>query len=131
MKRLDRYDSLVEIGVGRRPEVAAALADAGKDVTATDLRECSVPAGVRFVADDIVERRRAADPGPHYRVDAVYALNLPPELHRPTRDVARAVDADFLFTTLGYDEPALPVRRETLPGETLFVALKRGAGRSV
>jgi hypothetical protein len=120
--RLNRYERLVEVGVGRRPEVAAALAATGADVTATDVREFPVPAGVPFVVDDVVERSRRADPGPIYDVDAVYALNLPPELHRPARDVAHAAGAEFLFTTLGYDEPAIPVDRETLPGETLYVA---------
>ncbi|MFB6129660.1 MAG: UPF0146 family protein [Salinigranum sp.] len=131
--RLRRYDSLVEIGVGRRPDVAAALAAAGCDVTATDVREFPVPAGVRFVPDDVVERSREADPGPLYAVDAVYGLNLPPELHRPALAVARAAGAAFLFTTLGFDEPAVPVERETLPGETLFVAHDGGprSGRSV
>lgn len=121
--RLGRYDRLLEVGVGRRPEVAAALVDAGSEVTAIDIREVTVPRGVRFVRDDVIARSEMDDPGPIYRVDAVYALNLPPDLHRPTRDVARAAEAEFLFTTLGFDEPAVPVRRETLPrGETLFVA---------
>ena len=120
--RLSGYDRPVEVGVGRRPEVAAELAAAGADVTATDVREFPVPDSVRFVVDDVVERSRAADLGPVAGADVVYALNLPPELHRPARDVARAAGADFLFTTLGYDEPAIPVRRETLPGETLYVA---------
>lgn len=121
--RLTRYDRLVEVGVGRRPEVAGALAAAGREVTATDVRECPVPEGVRFVRDDVVERSEMADPGSIYRVDAVYALNLPPDLHRPARDVARAADAAFLFTTLGFDPPEGPVRPEPLPGgETLFVA---------
>jgi hypothetical protein len=118
---LSRYDALVEVGVGRRPDVAAALADAGADVTATDVHERSVPDGVRFVRDDVVERSRRDEPGPLYDVDAVYALNLPPELHRPVSDVADAGDAAFCFTTLGGDQPAVPVRRMTLPGETLYV----------
>ncbi len=121
--RLSEYESLLEVGVGRRPEVAAELVARGRSVAATDVREFPVPPGVRFAVDDIVARSEATDPGPLYRVEALYALNLPPELHRPTRDVARSVGAEFLFTTLGYDEPAVPVDREALPGgETLFVA---------
>jgi hypothetical protein len=120
--RLGRYDRLVEVGVGRRTDVAGALAAAGRAVTATDVHERSVPPGVRFVRDDVVDAAARDDPGDAYRADAVYALDLPPELHRPTRDVARAVGADCLFTTLGGDGPAVPGRRETLPGETLYVA---------
>ena len=127
---LARYDRLVEVGVGRRPGVAAALAQRGKTVTATDVHERSVPDGVRFVRDDVVaraDRVAAGDPpGETYDADAVYARNLPPELHRPVRDVARAAGADCLFTTLGGDQPAIPVRRETVGVETVFVAEERG-----
>ncbi len=127
---LARYDRLVEVGVGRRPDVAAALAARGKTVVATDVHDRSVPDGVRFVRDDVVARadRVAAgeDPGDAYDADAVYARNLPPELHRPVRDVARAAGADCLFTTLGGDQPTVPVRRETVGDETVFVAAGEG-----
>lgn len=120
---LDRYDSLVEVGVGRRPEVAGALVAAGKAVTATDVHPRSVPDGVAFVEDDVVARAAGTPtPGSLYAVDAVYARNLPPELHRPARDVAHAGGADFLFTTLGTDQPAVPVERVTLDEGTLYVA---------
>ncbi|WP_224270250.1 UPF0146 family protein [Haloprofundus salinisoli] len=119
--RLSGYDSLCEVGVGRRPEIAAALAEAGCAVTATDVHEFPVPQGVEFVRGDLVAASEAATPDEHYHVDALYALNLPPELHRPLRDVGRAVGADCLFTTLGFDEPTVPVRREQLDGETLYV----------
>ena len=129
--RLARYDSVVEVGIGRRPEVAAALADAGVDVTATDVFDASVPEGIRFVRDDVVARAAAvretetADPGDLYRVDAVYALNLPAELQAPARDVAHAADADFCFTTLGFEEPTIPVDRESVGRETLYLARRR------
>ncbi|MFC4358071.1 UPF0146 family protein [Halobium salinum] len=120
---LSAYDRLVEVGVGREPAVAAALADRGRAVVTTDVYAFPVPEGVRFVRDDVVEASERDHPGEHYRADCLYARNLPPELHRPLRDVARAVDADCLFTTLGYDEPAIPTSREPLEGsrETLFV----------
>ena len=115
---LDGYDRLVEIGIGRRTDVARALAGAGRRVVATDVHPRPVPDGVAFVRDDVTDPDRTiyADAG------AIYALNLPPELHRPARELARRVDADLLFTTLGGDGPAVPVSRRTLPGETLFVA---------
>jgi uncharacterized UPF0146 family protein len=126
--RLADYDSLVEVGIGRRPEVAAALADAGADVTATDVFDAPVPDGVRFVRDDVVERAAGLDgdhPGDPYRVDAVYGLNLPAELQTPARDVARAAGADFRFTTLGFEEPVVPVERERVGRETLYLARPR------
>ncbi|MFB6084895.1 MAG: UPF0146 family protein [Halorientalis sp.] len=116
--RLAGYDTLVEVGVGERPAVAAALADRGCTVTATDVHDRPVPPGVDFARDDVTD----PDPDLYADADAVYALNCPPELHRPTRAVARGADADFLFTTLGGDPPLIPVDRETLPGGTLFVA---------
>ncbi|AUV80572.1 hypothetical protein C2R22_01925 [Salinigranum rubrum] len=129
---LSRYGRVVEVGIGRRTDVAATLVDRGTEVTATDVHPRPVPDGVRFVRDDIVVRaERDAPPGPPYAVDAVYALNLPPELHRPTRDVAHAAGADFLFTTLGGDPPTVPVERVTLDTEagveTLYVSRHDGS----
>ncbi len=121
--RLRGFDVLAEVGVGRRPDVAGALAASGRDVTATDVVRRDVPAGVTFVRDDVTD----PDLSVYANADAVYARNLPPELHRPTRDVARDAGAAFLFTTLGGDQPAVPVERETLPeGETLYVARDDG-----
>lgn len=114
----DPYERLAEIGVGRRTDVAGALAAAGKRVVATDVHPRSVPEGVRFVLDDVTD----PDPAIYADAEAIYALNLPPELHRPAWSLARRVGADFLFTTLGGDGPEVPVSRRTLPGETLFVA---------
>jgi uncharacterized UPF0146 family protein len=118
VRRLSDFETLVEVGIGERTEVAAALADAGKGVTATDVHRREVPDGVRFARDDVFY----PDPVIYRDADAVYALNLPPELHRPALAVARNADAAFLFTTLGGDQPAVPVARETIPGETIFVA---------
>lgn len=116
--RFAEFDAAVEVGVGRRPVVADALAETDTDVVATDRRVRSVPDSVRFVVDDVT------DPDPTVYADAelVYALNLPPELHAPALAVAREADATFMFTTLGTDQPLVPVERETLPAETLFVA---------
>jgi len=129
--RFSAYETAVEIGVGRRPEVAVGLADAGVSVTATDVADADdvdVPASVPFVRDDVVAASERDDPGEAYHVGLVYGLNLPPELHRPALEVAEAVDADFLFTTLGYDSPAVSTTTESLPGgETLYVA--RGGER--
>ena len=115
---LSRFDRLVEVGIGRQPGVAAALAAAGKHVVATDVHRRDVPGGVRFVRDDVTD----PDPSVYAGADAVYALNCPPELHRPALDVARRVDAAFLFTTLGGDPPAVDATPTTLPGETLYRA---------
>ena len=121
--RLSGYASAVEVGVGRRHDVAAGLVDAGVSVTATDIVDRDVPPEVEFVRDDIVTASERAAPGAVYETDLLYGLNLPPELHRPTLEVARAVDADFLFTTLGGDPPVVPCDIESIPdGGTVYVA---------
>jgi len=116
--RLARFDSLVEVGVGRRPAVAGLLAERGHEVIATDLRERAVPDGVSFAVDDVTD----PDPSVYAGADAVYALNLPPELHRPTLALARRVDAALAFTTLGGDPPTVDAEPEAIPGDTLFWA---------
>ncbi len=112
------YERVVEVGIGRRTDLAAALAQQGIAVTATDVYDRDTPDGVRFVRDNVVDPDRSV----YADADAIYARNLPPELHRPALAVARAVDADFLFTTLGGDQPAVPVERKTIREGTLYVA---------
>ncbi|MFC7231960.1 UPF0146 family protein [Saliphagus sp. GCM10025308] len=122
---LETYERLLEVGIGRRTAVAEALVEAGCAVVATDVHPHETPEGVQFVIDDVTDPELEA----YANADAIYALNLPPELHRPALQVARAVDADFLFTTLGGDPPLVPVERVSLPRETLFVS-HRGTERS-
>lgn len=115
--RLTGYERVVEIGIGNRVGIARALAlDAS--VTATDVRACPVPSSVRFVQDDITDPTHDVYAG----VDMVYALNLPPELHRSGLAVAERHDAVFVFSTLGTDPPTIPVTPDMLPGETLYWA---------
>ncbi len=116
--RLADYERAVEVGVGNRPAVAGALAATGVTVIATDIRPRTVPEGVGLRLDDVTNPDLEVYAGS----DVIYAQNLPPELHRPALTVAKDCDADFVFTTLGGDEPIVPVRRETIPGETLFWA---------
>ncbi|MFP9060163.1 UPF0146 family protein [Natrialbaceae archaeon A-chndr2] len=115
---LSSANHLVEIGIGRRTDVAEGLADRGCRVVATDISPQDVPDTVTFVEDDVLEPSLEV----YTDADTLYALNLPPELHRPVWDLAREVDAEFRFTTLGGDSPLVPVRRLSLPRETLFVA---------
>jgi uncharacterized UPF0146 family protein len=116
LTRLRAYEELVEVGVGRRHGVAAALADGGTRVTATDIYERDTPDGVRFVVDDVTDPDVAVYRG----ADAVYALNCPPELQRPLSAAAARVDAEALFTTLGGDPAVVDATPESLPETTLF-----------
>ncbi|MFB6193947.1 MAG: UPF0146 family protein [Halobaculum sp.] len=118
--RLARYDAVCEVGIGRRPGVARALAERGVDVRATDVVDRSVPSGVRFERDDLVAASRRDDPGEVYRVDTLYALACPPELHRPLARVADRVGATALFTTLADERPVVPADSEAV-GDGLVV----------
>lgn len=115
--RLARFDALVEVGIGLRPEVAVHLSDHAA-VTATDIVPRPVPEGVRFVQDDITR----PDPEVYADADVIYGVNLPPELHPPTQCIANQSDATFAFTTLGTDPPAVPANPEMIPSETLYWA---------
>ncbi|WP_176393269.1 UPF0146 family protein [Natronolimnobius baerhuensis] len=115
---LTRFEHVVEIGIGRRTDLAVTLENAGVSVVATDITQREVPAGVEFVEDDIVDPDLAV----YADADAIYARNLPPELHRPALEVAREVDTAFYFTTLGGDQPTVPVERKTVQEGTLYVA---------
>lgn len=119
VSRLSAVDGAVEIGIGRRTDVAAELADSGVHVTATDVRQRSVPAGVDFVVDDVT----APDVSVYAGAELIYALNLPPELQEPAAAVAREVGATFQFTTLGGDPAVVRVRRESIPADTLYTAI--------
>ncbi|ELZ37787.1 hypothetical protein C471_11816 [Halorubrum saccharovorum DSM 1137] len=55
-------------------------------------------------------------------IDAVYACNLPAEIQRPTVGLADRLDAVCVFTTLGFEEPVVPVRRRSVGGTALYVA---------
>lgn len=114
--RLARYEELIEVGVGNRPDIATALAERGCRVTATDLCDRPVSAPVRFVRDDVTD----PDPTLYADADAIYALNCPPELQGSLADAAAAAGADCLFTTLGSDPAIVEATPETLPEETLF-----------
>lgn len=127
--RLARYDSLLEVGIGRRPGVAATLASAGCRVVATDVDPAAVvdarkrvPSDVQVYRDDVVDVVGRESLEPRYDVEAVYGRNLQAELQRPARTLARRIDADCLFTTLGFEEPVIPVERRRVGEDVLYVA---------
>lgn len=115
VERFREYSVVVEVGIGDDTAVAAALA-ADCTVKATDIVPCAVPDRIEFYIDDIT------DPtfGIYSDCDLVYGLNLPPELQAATASCATRFDADFAFTTLGFDPPLSSVTSEPIPGDTLF-----------
>ncbi|MFC7324941.1 UPF0146 family protein [Halorubrum rutilum] len=143
-----RRDRLLEVGVGDRPGVARSLAERGRDVVAIDVavgertraaadgtEAATVDGSLRVVEADVLALAEAAggETGTEPDevtggFDAVYACNLPAELQRPTLTLAERLDAACLFTTLGFEEPTVPVRRRSLSGATLYVARGGPAG---
>lgn len=134
VSRLSDAERLLEVGIGDRTGVGAGLAAAGADVRATDVRSVEVPADIWFRVEDLTAHGEVDE---FHDVDIVYALNCPPELHRPLQELAAAVAADCYFTTLGTDPPAIPVEQEALTGtvdgdpvrETLYRATNRARSR--
>jgi len=152
---LERYDRLLEVGVGNRLDVARELAARGCAVLAIDVDPPSHErGGAEIDADDDtaaddgtttgdrtttgdgtlavrhgdVVALAAADSAAQLdpaitraTVDAVYARRLPAELQRPTVALARRLDAACVFTTLGFEEPIVPVERRALARNTMYV----------
>jgi hypothetical protein len=114
---LAAHDRLVEVGIGNRPDVAGALAARGVSVTAVDVRDRSVPAGVAFVKDDVTD----PDLDVYDACEAIYALRLPPDLQHPVAAIADAVSVPLYFTTLGTDPPVIPTAVRTIEEGTLYV----------
>ena len=143
---LARHDRLVEVGVGDRPAVSRALAERGCRVVAVDVepgdrtraaaretRDGAVAGSLRVRRGDVLALAdqggegglgpltgAASEDGD--AVDAVYACHLPAELQRPTVTLADRLDAVCVFTTLGFEEPIVPVRRRSGGGSALYVA---------
>ncbi|WP_123620162.1 UPF0146 family protein [Halorubrum sp. CSM-61] len=150
---LAEHDDLVEVGIGDRPGVARALAERGRRVVAVDVepgdrtraaaREIEAEAAggsLRVQRGDVLAlvdgKADESDPGPIVdagetdaldAIDAVYACHLPAELQRPTVALADRLEAACVFTTLGFEEPVVPVRRRSVEGGSLYVA-RGGAG---
>ena len=114
---LAAHDRLVEVGIGNRTDVAAALAESGASVTAVDVVERTVPAGVEFVRDDVTEPNLEV----YAESEAIYALRLPPDIQHPVAAIADAVSVPLYFTTLGTDPPVIPSEIRPIESGTLYV----------
>ena len=126
LELLAAYDTLVEVGIGRRTDLAEALLDRGATVTATDIEQCPVPDGVDFVVDDVTDPDRSI----YTAAEAIYARRLPPELQRPTWELARNVGAACFFTTLGGDPALVPAETRTTAAGTVHVSLRGDPGEN-
>jgi len=123
---LSQYNRLLEVGIGRRTDVAEGLIEAGCTVVATDIYDFEVPSPIEFHHDDLVERSTASEIPTYYDVDVLYALNLPGELHRPFLVLADRLDVRCYFTTLGFEPPEVNTEQITLPAyrSPLYVVVR-------
>jgi hypothetical protein len=121
---LEDADAVVEVGIGHRTDLSETLLEAGVSVTATDIEFRETPSGVEFVVDDVTD----PDVDLYADADALVAQNLPPDLQRPVYRLATAVEADFLFTTLGADPSIVPAEPISFESETVFVARAGSSG---
>jgi len=113
--RFRPFEVVVEVGIGHRTDLAAALAQHA-EVTATDIVDRRVPEGVTFVRDDLTH----PDPAVYAGADLVYAINLPTELHRPLSDLVTRERLTGAFTTFGTEGPHVPTEAEAVDGGTLY-----------
>lgn len=91
------YQDVVEIGIGRNPDVAVACRRAGLRVRAADIREPPIVAGVETRRDDVF----SPDLPWYAGADLVYAVRPGVEMVPPLIDLARALGCDLLVYHLG------------------------------
>jgi len=98
-KNYPSASKIVEVGVGRMPDVALWLSKmlSACQVVVTDVAEPPpLPGRVKFVRDDITEPNLSIYDG----ADLIYAIRPPPELHPYLMKVAQKVGADLLIKPL-------------------------------
>lgn len=91
---------VVEVGIGRKWDVAIQLSAAGFEVIATDVMDID-PQGFGFVKDDINNPDMSI-----YRIAGlIYSIRPPPELFTSIMNVARSAGADCLIRPLSNEFP--------------------------
>jgi uncharacterized UPF0146 family protein len=93
------YASPVEVGVGNNPGAAAVIHAAGIPVRCTDIRDRTVPEGIRFRVDDVFE----PDVSFYEGADAVYAIRPAIEMVPPLIALAERLGCDLLVYHLGFE----------------------------
>jgi uncharacterized UPF0146 family protein len=93
------YTRAVEVGIGRNSEAARIVADAGKLLLCTDVRGMPVPAGLRFVVDDIF----SPDLSLYRGADVIYAIRPAIEMVPPLCTLAARLNIDLLVYHLGFE----------------------------
>jgi uncharacterized UPF0146 family protein len=82
---------IVEVGIGRHPDVALLLKDTF-DLVCTDVTDPGIP-GIRFIRDDIYR----PDISLYRDAAIVYSIRPPPDMQVPIAEVASAAGADLII----------------------------------
>lgn len=107
----------VEVGVGRRPETAEALASRGFRVVCTDVEPRDTPEDVEFQVDDV----RDPDMDLYREAEVVYSIRPPYEVHGALAELAATVGADLVVVPLGNEETPLDHDLKNVDGTTVYV----------
>lgn len=91
---------VVEVGIGKKWDVAVQLSTAGFEVIATDVMDID-PSGFNSVKDDITN----PDMRLYRNAGLIYSIRPPPELFSSIIDVAGSAGADCLIRPLGNEFP--------------------------
>jgi uncharacterized UPF0146 family protein len=94
-----KYHRAVEIGIGRNPEVAIALAAAGTEMIATDIRPLQPLSAIRMVVDDVARPDYAVYEG----ADLIYAVRPGIEMVPAMLSLARRINSDLIVYHLGFE----------------------------
>ncbi|MFO7968018.1 MAG: UPF0146 family protein [Archaeoglobaceae archaeon] len=91
---------VVEVGIGKKWDIAIQLSSAGFKVIATDIMDLE-PEDFDFVKDDITN----PDISLYKKSGLIYSIRPPPELFSSIIHVARSAGADCLIRPLGNEFP--------------------------
>ena len=95
----DNYTSAVEIGIGRNPDVAAALKEKGVDVSAVDIRNVPEDYGIEFHCDDIY----SPDLSLYAGREVIYSVRPGVEMVPSLISIANQTGSDLIVYHLGYE----------------------------
>ena len=93
------YRRPVEVGVGRNPDAAVILRDAGLPIRCTDVKTLNLPEGITFCIDDVFEPDLPFYAGS----DVIYAIRPAIEMMPALIALAKKTDCDLLVYHLGFE----------------------------
>ncbi|MFQ3574077.1 MAG: UPF0146 family protein [Thermodesulfovibrionales bacterium] len=93
-----RYNRVVEIGIGRFPFISYSLIERGLELFATDIYPVEFR-GIKVVQDDVIRPNVLLYSG----IDALFSLRPPPEIVPYMVNLAERISADLLVKPLSSD----------------------------